>query len=149
MFDENKIKQAKDLFGDFSGHLLDQEYEIDLDNLKDDDGNVIFAFGRLDGLEAVNGEYLEFTPDIAPLICSSYDGEQLYIIGGDFELSENFPPFPLFAVEYSTYRDYKFEQYRHEFDKSDLPIVEYEPDSNTLLIVEGRYRFTDRGIVND
>ncbi len=143
----DKVNDARELFGDFSGHLLDQEFDLDLQNMVDKDNGVIFAFGRLDALEGENGDTMEFAANDAPLICSSHDGEQLHIVGGNYE-APDLEPIPIYAVEYSTYRDNKFEQYRHEFDRTDLPVLNFDLENDEMFFTDGRYTFTDRGIEN-
>lgn len=52
------------------------------------------------------------------------------------------------AIEYETVRDGNIEYYRHEFKKSSRPILISDYDGNSIAIVGGNYRFTDRGIVD-
>ena len=55
----------------------------------------------------------------------------------------------LLAVEYETIRDGVTERYRHAFRKSSRPLLAARHDGERIYIVGGRYRFTDRGIVDD
>ena len=55
----------------------------------------------------------------------------------------------LLAVEYETERDGKVERYRHAFRKRSRPLLAARHDVKRIYIVGGRYRFTDRGIVDD
>jgi hypothetical protein len=50
------------------------------------------------------------------------------------------------AIEYEATRDGVKEYYRHEFKKASRPILISDYDGNTIAIVGGRYRFTERGI---
>ena len=67
------------------------------------------------------------------------------------------PPLPRVAavigecdgVLYTTVRDGKTEKYIHKFRKSDRPLLCVAPDGRQILLVGGRYRFTEAGIVDD
>lgn len=52
------------------------------------------------------------------------------------------------GVLYTTVRDGKTERYIHEFEEADKPLLCVTPDGRQLLLVGGRYRFTERGIVD-
>lgn len=52
------------------------------------------------------------------------------------------------GVLYTTVRDGKTEKYIHEFAASDKPLLCVSPDGRQLLMVGGRYLFTERGIVD-
>lgn len=52
------------------------------------------------------------------------------------------------AVQYTTVRGDKVEHYEHRFRAADRPTLAVSPDGKQLFIVGGRYRFTDRGIVD-
>lgn len=52
------------------------------------------------------------------------------------------------AVVYSTVRDNEHERYVHEFRKSSRPMLCVSPDGNQLLIIGGKFQFTERGIVD-
>lgn len=52
------------------------------------------------------------------------------------------------GVLYTTVRDGKTERYIHEFAKRDRPILCVSPDGLQLILVGGRYRFTEAGIVD-
>ena len=66
------------------------------------------------------------------------------------------PPLPKVAavvgecdgVLYTTVRDGKAERYIHEFAKKDRPLLCVSPDGRQILLVGGRYRFTEAGIVD-
>lgn len=68
----------------------------------------------------------------------------------------NVPPLPKVAaaigtcdgVLYTTVRDGKTERYIHEFAKRDRPILCVSPDGLQIILVGGRYRFTEAGIVD-
>jgi len=53
----------------------------------------------------------------------------------------------LLALEYETVRDGAPEKYRHAFRKT-RPLLAASFDGSQLVIVGGRYRFTERGIVD-
>lgn len=55
---------------------------------------------------------------------------------------------PLLAVEYETVRDGDRERYRHTFRARSRPMLAVTEDGRQLLIVSGRYLFTERGIVD-
>lgn len=52
------------------------------------------------------------------------------------------------GVLYTTVRDGRVERYVHEFADRDKPLLCVTPDGRHLHIVEGRYVFTERGIVD-
>lgn len=52
------------------------------------------------------------------------------------------------SIEYETVRDGKTEYYRHEFKKSSRPILISDYDGNSIALVGGCYRFTNRGITD-
>lgn len=54
----------------------------------------------------------------------------------------------ILAIEYETVRDDVPETYRHKFRSSSRPLLAASFDGSQLVIVGGRYRFTDRGIVD-
>ena len=68
----------------------------------------------------------------------------------------NVPPLPKVAavigecdgVLYTTVRDGVTERYIHEFRKADKPLLCVSPDGRQILLVGGRYRFTEAGIVD-
>lgn len=73
--------------------------------------------------------------------------------------SANVVPFPampreafaigsLVGVIYETVRDGERETYVHRFRKGSRPLLAATFDGTRLVIVGGRYRFTDRGIVD-
>jgi hypothetical protein len=52
------------------------------------------------------------------------------------------------GVLYTTVRDGKTERYIHEFAARDRPLLCVSPDGRQILLVGGRYRFTEAGIVD-
>jgi len=52
------------------------------------------------------------------------------------------------GVLYTTVRDGVQERYIHEFAKRDKPLLCVSPDGRQILLVGGRYRFTEAGIVD-
>ena len=55
---------------------------------------------------------------------------------------------PVLAIEYETVRDGKAERYRHKFSSRAAPILAASDDGRQLLLLQGRFRFTERGIVD-
>jgi hypothetical protein len=55
----------------------------------------------------------------------------------------------LLEVKYRTIRDGEEQFYRHPFRASSRPLLAARHDGKRLYIVGGRYRFTDRGIVDE
>jgi len=78
--------------------------------------------------------------------------------GHDTESLEAFtaPPLPKVAVKigtcdfigYTTIRDGVREKYIHKFRASDKPFFCVSPDGMQIMLVAGRYKFTERGIVD-
>ena len=52
------------------------------------------------------------------------------------------------GVLYTTVRDGKIERYKHEFHANDKPALISSDDGKQLFIHGGRYKFTERGIVD-
>lgn len=53
------------------------------------------------------------------------------------------------AICYTTVRDGKKESYIHEFERAaDKPMFCIAPDGRQILLIGGRYVFTDRGLVD-
>ena len=52
------------------------------------------------------------------------------------------------GILYTTVRDGVEEKYIHKFRKSDAPLMAVSPDGKQILLIGGRYVFTDRGIVD-
>lgn len=52
------------------------------------------------------------------------------------------------GVLYTTVRDGRVEKYIHKFAKADKPLFVVSPDGKQLLLIGGRYTFTERGIVD-
>jgi hypothetical protein len=53
------------------------------------------------------------------------------------------------GVLYTTVRDGKTESYIHRFKRKARPLLCVDQDGQTLYLLGGAYRFTDRGIVDD
>jgi hypothetical protein len=53
------------------------------------------------------------------------------------------------AVCYETVRDGRIENYIHEFSQAAAPMLAVSPDGKQLLLVGGKYTFTERGIVDN
>lgn len=52
------------------------------------------------------------------------------------------------ALDYTTSHGGKLALYRHEFARGSRPLFCVSPDGKQLLLIGGRYRFDDRGIVD-
>ena len=52
------------------------------------------------------------------------------------------------AIDYTTRRDGRVERYRHKFAESDRPLLCVGPDMK-IFFLQGRYRFTELGIVDN
>jgi hypothetical protein len=67
------------------------------------------------------------------------------------------PPMPRVAacvgecdgVLYTTVRDGITEKYIHKFAHNDKPLLCITPDGRQILLIGGRYKFTERGIVDN
>jgi hypothetical protein len=53
------------------------------------------------------------------------------------------------AISYTTIREGRTEHYIHEFAASDKPTFCISPDGRQILLIGGRFKFTNRGIVDD
>ena len=53
------------------------------------------------------------------------------------------------GILYTTVRDGRVEKYIHKFAARDKPLFCVSPDGKQLLMVGGRYNFTERGIVDE
>lgn len=53
------------------------------------------------------------------------------------------------GIMYTTVRDGKTEHYIHEFKKTSRPLLVSDHDGSKIQLIEGKYRFTDRGIIDD
>jgi hypothetical protein len=68
----------------------------------------------------------------------------------------NVPPLPKAVavigycdgILYTTVRDGRTEKYIHHFALDDRPLMAVSPDGKQLLLVDGNYDFTERGIVD-
>lgn len=76
---------------------------------------------------------------------------------GEFEVKRvKVPNFPrelvvigeLTHIGYDTVRDGEYEKYMHVFKKSARPLFCVSPDGRQIIIIGGRFQFTDRGIVD-
>lgn len=52
------------------------------------------------------------------------------------------------SVEYTTSRGGVVEHYRHEFKEKSRPVLAVSDDGKQLMIIGGKYKFTERGIVD-
>lgn len=53
------------------------------------------------------------------------------------------------AVLYTTMRDGRVEKYIHKFAATDKPLLCVSPTGRQIILVGGKYRFTERGIVDN
>ena len=51
-------------------------------------------------------------------------------------------------IGYTTVRDGVVERYIHRFAKADKPLLVVAPDGSRIIVLGGRYTFTERGIVD-
>lgn len=51
-------------------------------------------------------------------------------------------------IGYTTVRDGRVEKYIHRFNAKDKALFVISPDGRSIYLVGGRYRFTERGIVD-
>jgi hypothetical protein len=52
------------------------------------------------------------------------------------------------AIDYRTTHGKKLALYRHDFVKGSRPLLVASPDGKCLMLLGGRFKFTDRGIVD-
>lgn len=52
------------------------------------------------------------------------------------------------GVLYTTVRDGVKEKYIHRFRAADRPLLAITPDGTQILLIGGRYKFTEKGIVD-
>lgn len=79
------------------------------------------------------------------------DAETARMLGLPLQPKTKIPLFAfgeLMGVKYRTIRDGREEFYTHSFRKSSRPLLAARHDGSRVYIVGGRYRFTDRGIVD-
>jgi len=84
------VQQAKDLYSDFSGEIPKGVKKVNLRSPK-----AGFVIGKLDGVlyttvrDGKKEKYIhEFKASAAPKLISSFDGHNLYIIGGRYTFRE-------------------------------------------------------------
>lgn len=90
--------------------------------------------------------------DAAKKLYTRFTGHQAEVVG-----EVDAPEWPevlnlvgeVFAIEYDTVRDGKYEKYRHEFHKKSRPLFGTSPDGKMLCLIGGSYTFTERGIVDE
>jgi len=87
-----RLKKAKELFADFTGHEADIVGTVDMP-----EHDTLMVIGSLDAVcyttvrDGNKEKYIhEFeTPASRPLLCVSHDGKQLYIVGGRYEFLDS------------------------------------------------------------
>lgn len=52
------------------------------------------------------------------------------------------------GILYTTTRDGKKERYIHEFRSNSKPLLAASSDGKQIILLEGKYKFTERGIVD-
>lgn len=84
-----KIKKAAELYQDFTGHRPGH-----IDTIKLASKGVGFKIGQVDGImyttvrDGKTEKYIhEFRNKSRPLLASSFDGKQLYILGGGYKFT--------------------------------------------------------------
>jgi hypothetical protein len=85
-----KVKRAQELFRDFTGH---EPGYIDTYSIEPND--VAFKIGNVDGVmyttvrDGKTEKYIHrFKAKSRPLLASSFDGSQLYILGGGYQFTD-------------------------------------------------------------
>lgn len=53
------------------------------------------------------------------------------------------------GILYTTVRDGRTEKYIHTFKKNSRPILASSSDGKQIALIGGKYKFTDRGIVDN
>lgn len=89
---KNAKENAKKLFENFTGQQLDDvEYVLEIP-----DDLVLFEIGRLDGVmyttvrDGKKEKYLhEFSRGCEPVLASTSEGNQLFIVGGSYQFTES------------------------------------------------------------
>lgn len=83
--------------------------------------------------------YREFTGDEGELVAKvrNFEWPKVAAVIGELD-----------GILYTTVRDGETESYIHRFKKSARPLFCVSHDGKTLVIVLGKYRFTERGIVD-
>lgn len=88
---QTQIRKAKALYKDFSGHEGDEVEYIEAPKLP----AAVLVVGELEGViystvrDDQHERYIhKFKASSRPLLCASPDGDQLFIIGGDFEFTD-------------------------------------------------------------
>ncbi len=106
---------------------------------------------------------LQFSGNVR--VCSSPDGGQLYIVGGDQALDletlglakylpkDHVTVGPAIAIAYHTskvFHNFEPQDYEHEFgeDGGELPVLGYDVQSQKLYLTGGSYQVRREGIVN-
>lgn len=86
----SKVKQAGDLYREFSGHSPDEVVKIPMDW-----PDTVLTVGECDGIlySTIRDGELEhyvhkFRKSARPVLASSHDGTQLVLIGGNFRFTD-------------------------------------------------------------
>lgn len=86
----SSVKQAAELYRDFSGHTAEYFDSVDMNWPK-----TVLTVGHCDGLmyetvrDGVKEHYIhKFKKSARPLLVASHDGAQLALIGGNFTFTE-------------------------------------------------------------
>lgn len=88
--DSQKLRRAKKLYRDFTGHDPDSIEEIDMP-----ESDIAICVGTVDGIlysTVRDGEaesYIhEFDVHARPLLCVTHDGQAIVILGGGFSFTD-------------------------------------------------------------
>lgn len=89
MTQRKRVARAAKLYEDFTGH--EPQY---IENVRVDVPDVMMLVGELDGVlySVVRDGRLEsyiheFSKQSRPLLCSSFDGKSLFIVGGRYDMT--------------------------------------------------------------
>lgn len=91
-FASHEISEAMQLYSDFSGHKAEIVGNVEKPHLPD----VGVVVGELEGIayeavrDGVKEKYFhKFNRKSRPLLCVSFDGEQLFILGGEYNFTDH------------------------------------------------------------
>ena len=143
------IKAAASLYENFTGKAPGKIIEVDAPHIK---GKNItgLVFGLCDGFRFKDNKGklydFEYNEKNRPLICSRYDGENLYLVGGEPVNSKVLTNAKMVHILYTTVRDGVKEHYKHKFSLKARPSI--RPKGKQITLIGSNFRFTDRGIID-
>lgn len=89
---DDELRAAMRLYSDFSGHDPEVIGTVEKPELP----NICVAVGELDGIayeavrDGVKEKYFhKFAKKARPLLCVSFDGAQLFILGGSYDFTDH------------------------------------------------------------